>query len=336
MSPPPKLAPAARLALAHAEDWARPGTLIVDPPAGAAAALGDAAPGAVLFSFEEATRRRAAVPVSAGATLPSGPFASVLVFQPKGTRRRDLLLAWAPQVLAKGGLVAFVGHNKEGIQSTRKRLGRCDTRSGHHCKLLLSPGDPAPRVSDPLAAWWTSYAHPEGFTVRGLPGVFSEDRPDPGSLALLAAMAGEVQGTLLDLGAGAGVLGVALARRQPGIAVTLAETDHLALAAAARTAGEARVRVTCLAADVYAGVTGRFDTIVINPPFHRGVRTDYGVAARMLGDAPAHLEEGGALWVVANRHLPYEEALGRAFREVEERRDDGRFRVWRCAQPLGG
>ena len=333
MSRPSSLAPPARLALAHVDAWAGDRTLVIDPPAGAAAALAEASPGATLFSFDEATGRRAGVATETGPLLPRGPFDAVLVFQPKGSRRRDLLLAWAPQVLASGGQVSFVGHNKGGIQSTRKRLRPDRVRSGYHAKLLVAGVAASSRPEDPLEGWWSQYAHPEGFRVAGLPGVFSEDRPDPGSLALLAALGDEARGAVLDLGAGAGVLGVALARRTPELEVTLAETDHLALRAAARTARSAGVTVTIRPADVYDGVTGRFDTLVVNPPFHRGVRTDYGVAGRMLAEAPAHLAEGGALWVVANRHLPYDTALAEAFGDVDERRDDGRFRVWRCRDP---
>ena len=68
--------------------------------------------------------------------------------------------------------------------------------------------------------------------------------------------------------------------------------------------------------------------IVSNPPFHahgREGRPDIGRA--FIGAAAAALKPGGALWLVANRHLPYEDVLDARFGEVSEVASSGAFKV---------
>ncbi len=72
----------------------------------------------------------------------------------------------------------------------------------------------------------------------------------------------------------------------------------------------------------------RFDAIVCNPPFHalgRGDRPDIGRA--FIAAASAALKSGGRLWLVANRHLPYEDALGSGFAQVRSVAQDGGFKI---------
>ena len=46
------------------------------------------------------------------------------------------------------------------------------------------------------------------------------------------------------------------------------------------------------------------------------------------------LTAGGVLWIVANRHLPYERVLLETFREVEEVGGDTAFKISRAARPV--
>jgi 16S rRNA (guanine1207-N2)-methyltransferase len=60
-----------------------------------------------------------------------------------------------------------------------------------------------------------------------------------------------------------------------------------------------------------------YDVIVTNPPFHaqRGIdRPDIG--KRFIAVAADSLRPGGKLWLVANRHLPYEAVLSDNFDSV--------------------
>ena len=69
--------------------------------------------------------------------------------------------------------------------------------------------------------------------------------------------------------------------------------------------------------DVTAGLPARYDVIVANPPFHaqgRADRPDIGRA--FIAAAADALDPCGRLWLVANRHLPYEAVLDARFAEV--------------------
>jgi len=223
--------------------------------------------------------------------------------------------------------LAVVARKKEGAKPAKKDLAARATAPtsevGHHCQLHVGT---SPNATATLADHRSTWITREGVEVTSYPGVFAHGRLDDASALLLAHA--EVDGAVLDLACGAGVLGETLRRRGGVSRLVLADVDHLALAAARQTAPSAEV----VASDGYSNVRGPFDAIVLNPPFHRGVATDYDVPCRMLREAPDHLRRGGALWVVANRFLPYREVLDGAFSEVEEKADDGRFRLWRAVR----
>lgn len=83
----------------------------------------------------------------------------------------------------------------------------------------------------------------------------------------------------VDLGAGVGAAGLALAKRVEGVSVTLADIDPALVALAqdnaARNGLDARVRAVCLdvtaPAEAFAAAglsAGAIDCVLMNPPFH--------------------------------------------------------------------
>ncbi len=126
------------------------------------------------------------------------------------------------------------------------------------------------------------------------------------AILIAAAIEPSFTGTVADLGAGAGVAGMAVAARCPGAAVLLVERDPLAVglarAALARPANAAFARrVSVVETDVAAPESVRAaaglgravaDAVVTNPPFHAaGEGTQSPNAAR----AEAHVLAGEGL-----------------------------------------
>jgi tRNA1(Val) A37 N6-methylase TrmN6 len=125
------------------------------------------------------------------------------------------------------------------------------------------------------------------------------------TVLLAAAVGAGASGTLIDLGAGAGVAGLCVAARARGIEVTLVEREPLllrcaadALARPANAAFAGRVRLAGL--DLAAGERERLaaglareaaDQVIMNPPFHR---PDTVSVSAMSARADAHvLPESG-------------------------------------------
>jgi tRNA1(Val) A37 N6-methylase TrmN6 len=123
------------------------------------------------------------------------------------------------------------------------------------------------------------------------------------AVLLAAAIEPSFAGTVVDLGAGTGVAGLAVAARCPDTAVVLAERDPTAVACAraslsltANRAFAARVRIAAVditwpeAARAEAGLTrASASAVIVNPPFNRQAETfasprSARAAAHVLGN----------------------------------------------------
>jgi 16S rRNA (guanine1207-N2)-methyltransferase len=163
-------------------------------------------------------------------------------------------------------------------------------------------------------------------------GVFAARGIDPGSRLLVNTVEAPPGARVLDLGCGAGVIGLTLAKADPSARVTLVDVSRAAVELTKENAALNGLRgVDVRLSDGFDGVRGeRYDLIVSNLPAHRGQVQDTSVAEGMIAAAPGHLRDGGELWVVANKALGYELAASRAFREVRVVASDGRYKVIRC------
>ncbi|MBN8194873.1 methyltransferase, partial [Bacillus sp. NTK074B] len=62
----------------------------------------------------------------------------------------------------------------------------------------------------------------------------------------------------------------------------------------------------------------QLDVVVMNPPFHQGRDANPRLGAQFIRTAAAMLKPSGQLFMVANRHLPYEATLAECFRKHGE------------------
>jgi 16S rRNA (guanine1207-N2)-methyltransferase len=130
------------------------------------------------------------------------------------------------------------------------------------------------------------------FTFTSNSGMFSPGHVDPASDRLIRSVPA-LQGSLLDLGCGYGVMGVVLAKVF-GLTLTLADVNGRALRCAEENCRQNGVTAEVLQSDCFDAISGAFDTIVLNPPIHAG----NAVIHKMFAQAPAHLLPGGAFYVV--------------------------------------
>ena len=271
--------------------------------------------------------------------VPAARYPLVLVLPTRQREEARALLAKACSAVAPGGIVVASVANDEGAKSREADLkqlaGGLSVISKHHCRVFWTRPDAA---FDPatLAQWAKADAPRQvispnlpGGSFLSRPGVFAWDRVDAASAMLAEALPNDLGGRVADLGAGWGYLSMQVLARCPQVtSLDLYEADARALALAQANLADARGAVQCHWHDVAAGVPERFDAIVCNPPFHalgRGDRPDIGRA--FIAAAANALKPGGRLWLVANRHLPYEQALGEGFAQVRTLAQDGGFKI---------
>lgn len=278
------------------------------------------------IAFQALAAQGFAVAETAGAV----PYAAAYVALPRARAAAEALLAQAAASVVPGGLVIVDGARTDGVErlwrDLKPRLAVSAALPKAHGRIFTFPAGPA------LADWAAQERVIEGGFVTQ-PGVFSADAPDPGSALLAAALPPRLKGYVVDLGAGWGFLARAALTREGLRRIDLVETDGAALDCARRNVDDPRARfIWADACDWRAD--GYADHVLCNPPFHRGRQADPGLGLAFIAAAQRILSPTGTLWLVANRHLPYNAALQARFGLVEERAQAPGFRVICAQKPL--
>ncbi|WP_134725708.1 class I SAM-dependent methyltransferase [Paracoccus luteus] len=260
------------------------------------------------------------------AAVPGADFAAAIVFLPRAKAEARARVAAAAARLAPGASLWVDGQKTDGIDSMLRDLRALaavdEVQSRAHGKIM--------RLTVPQGDWlpadWAGAERVVGDGFVTAPGVFSADAADPASQALAAALPDRMPTRVVDLGAGWGWLS-ALVLARPGVeTLHLVEADAVALDCARRNVTDPRAVFHWADATSFR-LPDPVNGVVMNPPFHDTRSPDPHLGARFIRAAAGLLTGAGRLWMVANRHLPYEPVLAEHFAQVQEIAGDARFKV---------
>lgn len=258
-----------------------------------------------------------------------GPYAAAIVCLPRARDAARALLARAGTEVLAGGAIAVDGQKTDGIDAALKelrgRVGLSNALAKAHGKIAVFA------AGADLSDWAARPVLVDGFTTRA--GVFSADGIDRGSALLAAALPEQIKGKVADLGAGWGYLSRAILSREGVKELHLVEAESEALDCARLNIDDPRARFHWADATTWKAPTA-LDAVVMNPPFHIGREADPQLGVAFLAAAARLLHPQGVLWLVANRHLPYDRALTALFREVQDIGGDAAFRLIRASHPI--
>jgi 16S rRNA (guanine1207-N2)-methyltransferase len=266
--------------------------------------------------------------------LPLGQdYETALVLAGRHREENELRIAEALDRTRPDSLIVVAGSKDDGIASLRKRMNALIPLEGHLPKFhgvvfwLSRPAD-AEAVIEALRS--RIVVEPVAGRFVTAPGMFSHDRLDEGSRLLAERLPGSISGNVADFCAGWGYLAYEVALNCPvARSIDLYEADFASLEAAKiNLADVTQVPVRFFWHDLAGeNVMARYDSIVMNPPFHTGRRAEPDLGQRMIEAAAKALKPGGRLMMVANRQLPYERNLSERFSEFSEVGGNGRFKV---------
>lgn len=228
------------------------------------------------------------------------------------------------------GVVIVDGTKTDGVDSllkdVRKRCPVLGPVNKAHGKLFWFEAD-AGLFDD----WRSTPSQFDGFTTR--PGVFSSDGVDPASQILLEHLPRNLGARVADLGAGWGFLSASVLRSHSEVEeLHLVEADRTSLDCARSNVTDARARFHWADARSWSP-SDRVSSVIMNPPFHVSRAADPALGQAFIANAARIVSASGGVWLVANRHLPYEASLTSLFRDVAEVGGDKRFKVLHAQRP---
>lgn len=258
--------------------------------------------------------------------IEGGEFATIVVSWPRSRAEGYARLAAGAAHLAEGGAFWVDGLKSDGIDGVLRNLRNFapidPVIAKAHGKIFQLQGKLDWIPSD----WAANEAEAApGFVT--LPGVFSADGIDPGSTLLAAHLPERLPTRIVDLGAGWGWLSAQILAHEGVQTLHLVEADANALGCARKNVTDPRAQfhwADALDFTLPEPVNG----VIMNPPFHGSRRkSDPDLGIGFIKTAARLLTGAGRLWMVANRHLPYEAALAEHFASVEEIGGDNRFKI---------
>jgi len=314
-----------RLATAFGASPPEGRALLVAPRPGAGIALFD--PAQTVAVQTDAAAHEALVQQGIDTrTAVMGQFDTAIVRLDRARDRSRARIAAASGALSPGATLWIDGQKTDGVEAMLRELrglapvGEVISRA--HGKLFAVT---VPE-GDWLPAGWTAAPREVAPGFVTVPGVFSADGVDPASAMLAAALPARLPTRIVDLGAGWGWLAAQVLAREGVEAVHLVEADSEALDCARLNLRDPRAVFHWADATTFH-LPEPVNGVVMNPPFHAGRAAEPGLGAAFIAAAAGLLTQAGRLWMVANRHLPYEAELARHFAQVSEFGGDGRFKL---------
>lgn len=221
-----------------------------------------------------------------------------------------------PETRIIGGTKARDVHNST-LELFEKILGTTTTSLAWKKARLINCTFTAPALKEEsqVTSWklegtdWTIHNHANVFSRTGL---------DIGARFFMEHLPKDLEGEIVDLGCGNGVVGLTLLEQNPLASVVFVDESPMAVASSRLNVEsnmpEALDRCEFMINNALSGVEPfRFNAVLCNPPFHQQHALTDGVAWEMFHHARRCLKINGELVIVANRHLDYFHKLKKIF-----------------------
>lgn len=254
------------------------------------------------------------------AELPAAP-SCVLIKIPKTLallehQLRALRKVLTPETLIIAGAKAKDIHTST-LQLFERVLGETKTSLAWKKARLVYTTFSNPALKDAKETLvWPLDGYP--YQIHNHANVFSRNGLDIGARFFMEYLPDNLDGEIVDLGCGNGVIGLLALEQNPQAEVHFVDESSMAVASSRlnvevnRPEDMARSHFT-----VNNSLSGfpsdRLNAVLCNPPFHQQNAIHDYIAWGMLRDARRCLQYGGELRIVGNRHLGYYQKMKKLF-----------------------
>jgi len=250
-----------------------------------------------------------------------GDYDLALLLPYKNKQQTLFYMAKAMQRLKIGGCIIMACANVHGAKSYQHALaslaGHANGSSKSKCRIFSACK--TTEYDENLAQQWLQAGDIlklKDLDLYSQAGLFSWNRADIGSKMLLSHLP-NFSGEGMDLCCGYGLLSVHLLQTCRDIqCLHLLDAEWQALRCAEMNTETWKSQCVDHYLDARRDVLpNKLDWVVCNPPFHTGQIREVGLGQEIVSKGCQSLKQGGEIWMVANRQLPYEQLLGQHLRE---------------------
>ncbi|BEO39512.1 ribosomal RNA large subunit methyltransferase G [Serratia marcescens] len=254
------------------------------------------------------------------AELPAAP-AVVLIRVPKALALLEQQLRALRHVVTEDTLIVAGAKARDVHTSTmqlfEKVLG--PTRTSLAWKKARLIFCQAADIVPPAAAETTDWTlDGTDWLIHNHANVFSRGSLDIGARLFMQHLPRGLNGHIVDLGCGNGVIGLTALAQNPEAQVTFVDESYMAVASSElnveHNLPQELDRCQFEVNNALAGIEREsVQAVLCNPPFHQQHAITDHTAWQMFCDAKRCLQVGGELRIVGNRHLDYHQKLKRLF-----------------------
>lgn len=250
-------------------------------------------------------------------------------------KQKDQARGWiarAYQHLKPQGLLICALANKAGGASIVKQHPKAHHVSKHKARVLWGPKEIF--LEDEKADKWITESCAQAHSKTNLqaaPGMFSWRRPDNGSLLLLEYLPDKLKGKGADFCSGYGYLAHQILKSGRACSITCVEADFAALELSQQNLNTFEdISFEWLDLTTQRPQNAPFDWIVMNPPFHEDISQSKAIGQACIQTAAKSLKKNGLLYMVANKHLPYEKTISSLFSSHEKCAEKNGFKIFKA------
>ncbi|BBI01265.1 ribosomal RNA small subunit methyltransferase C [Buchnera aphidicola (Nipponaphis monzeni)] len=209
----------------------------------------------------------------------------------------------------------IAGENRSGVKSAINLLKQWvslkNFDKSRKCILIRGLVSQKPKFF--LANFFKKYIW-NSYNIKVLPGVFGFNKVDAGSILLMSTFIGNTKKKILDIGCGSGVLAVAIAKKSLlKVNLTLIDVNIESLISSKETLKINMIKGSVLASNLFSRITGKFDLIISNPPFHNNLNTNKKTIQKLIKYSKNYLYPKGELRLVINNSLFYQNYILKIF-----------------------
>lgn len=254
------------------------------------------------------------------AELPAKP-ALVMIKVPKTLALLEHQLRALRDVLAPDTVILAAARAKEIHTSTlklfEKIIGETKTSlAWKKARVIYSRFTQPALREQPATHVWPLDGTP--YQIHNHGNVFSRSSLDIGARLFLQHLPENIEGEIVDLGCGNGVIGLQALALNPQAEMLFVDESYMAVASSRLNVEVNRPedlhRCQFQVNNVLSGFpSDRLHAVLCNPPFHQEHAVTDHLAWQMFRDAKRCLQYGGELRIVGNRHLDYHHKLKKMF-----------------------